>query len=170
MPPAKPISVPALGKPVLPSSAAPSAASDADAAALAHAAELMFFAYRDFIAEPDRILAPLGLGRAHHRLLHFVARSPGIAIADLLEILQITKQSLARVLRDMMIGGYIAAERGQRDKRQRLLYATARGRALYEALSRSQHRRVMRARTQCGGAGFAAWRDFMQAMCNPPPK
>ena len=136
---------------------------------MAQAAELMFFAYRDFIAEPDRVLAPLGLGRAHHRLLHFVARTPGISVAQLLDILQITKQSLARVLRDMVIGGYIAPQQGQKDKRQRLLYATPRGAALYQALSRSQHARFARARARRGADGFAAWRDFMRALCNHPP-
>lgn len=144
-------------------------APEPEAAPLAQAAELMFFAYRDFIAEPDRILAPLGLGRAHHRLLHFVARAPGISIAELLEILQITKQSLARVLRDMVIGGYIAPQKGRKDKRQRLLYVTERGRALYQELSRSQHARFLKARARMGEAGFAAWRDFMRALCNHPP-
>src|SRR5688500_10647038 len=89
--------------------------------------ELLFFAYRDFTREADAILAEYSLGRAHHRVLHFVNRHPGLRVADLLEILKITKQSLARVLKDLVDQGWILQKAGDRDRRQRLLHATEKG-------------------------------------------
>ena len=86
------------------------------------AIELMFFAYRDFIADPDVILEAHDFGRAHHRVLHFVAGNPGISIADLLDILRVTKQSLARVLRDLIDGDYVEQRIGANDRRKRLLH------------------------------------------------
>ena len=91
--------------------------------------ELLFFAYRDFTREADAVLAEFGLGRAHHRVLHFVNRHPGLRVADLLEILKITKQSLARVLKQLVDEGWIVQKAGERDRRQRLLYATEKGAA-----------------------------------------
>jgi DNA-binding MarR family transcriptional regulator len=88
--------------------------------------ELFFFAYRDFTADPDHILATIGFGRAHHRVLHFVGRNPGMTVAELLEILKITKQSLGRVLRELIQKGYVVQEEGSQDRRQRLLYLTDR--------------------------------------------
>src|ERR1700709_932462 len=87
--------------------------------------ELFFFAYRDFVSDPDRILADYGFGRAHHRVLHFVARRPGLAMADLLEVLRLTKQSLNRVLKELIDKGFIEQRQGTADRRQRLLFATA---------------------------------------------
>src|SRR3954454_20731500 len=84
--------------------------------------ELLFFAYRDFVGDPDRILAQYGFGRAHHRVLHFVVRYPGLTIAELLDILRITKQSLNRVLKDLIEQGYIEQKTGTSDRRQRLLF------------------------------------------------
>src|SRR4051794_21578948 len=92
--------------------------------------ELLFFAYRDFVGDPDRILERYGFGRAHHRVLHFVNRNPGLTIAALLEILKITKQSLNRVLKELLDQGYVEQRAGQTDRRQRLLFPTARGREL----------------------------------------
>src|SRR4030081_3088767 len=89
--------------------------------------ELLFFAYRDFTREADAVLAEYGLGRAHHRVLHFVDRHPGLRVADLLEILKITKQSLARVLKQLVEQGWIVQKAGERDRRQRLLHATEKG-------------------------------------------
>ena len=86
--------------------------------------ELFFFAYRDFVGDPDRILADYGFGRAHHRVLHFVQRRPGMTIAELLDILQITKQSLNRVLKELVETGFVEQRPGTRDKRQRKLHAT----------------------------------------------
>src|SRR6266446_8160438 len=91
--------------------------------------ELLFFAYRDFVGDADEILAKFGFGRAHHRVLHFVNRNPGMKVAELLDILKITKQSLARVLRQLIQEGYILQREGANDRRQRLLYVTPKGEA-----------------------------------------
>src|ERR1700687_764219 len=87
--------------------------------------ELLFFAYRDFVGDPDEVLAKLGFGRAHHRVLHFVNRNPGIKVADLLDILKITKQSLGRVLKQLIDHGYVVQRAGANDRRQRLLHVSA---------------------------------------------
>ena len=92
--------------------------------------ELLFFAYRDFVAGPDAVLACYGFGRAHHRVIHFVGRHPQMTVSELLGILQITKQSLSRVLRELVQQGFIAQYPGPHDRRQRLLELTAKGRAL----------------------------------------
>src|SRR5215467_6831488 len=86
--------------------------------------ELLFFAYRDFVSDPDEVLAKFAFGRAHHRVLHFVNRNPGMKVADLLELLRITKQSLGRVLKQLVDQGYIVQREGARDRRQRLLHVT----------------------------------------------
>src|SRR5262245_1861085 len=92
--------------------------------------ELLFFAYRDFTAEPDAVLAEFGFGRAHHRVLHFVHRRPGLRVADLLDILKITKQSLARVLKELVDQGFIEQRAGAQDRRERLLFPTGKGAVL----------------------------------------
>ena len=107
--------------------------------------ELLFFAYRDFTSDPDAILAHFGFGRAHHRVLHFVNRNPGLTVADLLSILKITKQSLGRVLRQLVECGFVAQRAGPVDRRQRLLYTTQQGQDLAARLSQPQSRRIMRA-------------------------
>src|SRR3979411_816218 len=89
--------------------------------------ELLFFAYRDFVGDPDDVLAKFGFGRAHHRVLHFVNRNPGMKVAALLDILRITKQSLGRVLKQLIDQGYVEQKEGERDRRQRLLYVTPKG-------------------------------------------
>lgn len=104
--------------------------------------ELLFFAYRDFISDPDAILAKSGFGRAHHRVVHFVNREPGMTVADLLETLNITKQSLARVLKQLIDSGYITQLEGPDDRRQRRLYPTQSGRKLALDLARPQSRRI----------------------------
>lgn len=112
--------------------------------------ELLFFAYRDFVGDPDAILAKLNFGRAHHRVLHFVARYPGLRVTDLLTVLQITKQSLARVLKQLVVEGYIMQEPGAADRRERLLYLTGKGRALSERLAAPQLERVRQALAAAG--------------------
>ena len=109
----------------------------------------MFFAYRDFTSDPDQILADYGFGRAHHRVLHFVNRRPGLTVAELLDVLKITKQSLARVLKQLIDTGHIVQVQGPRDRRQRELYPTAKGRALALALARPQSRRIHDALEGC---------------------
>ncbi len=107
--------------------------------------ELFFFAYRDFVSDPDRILDEYGFGRAHHRVLHFVDRQPGLTIAELLDILRITKQSLNRVLKELIEKDFVESRTGTSDRRQRLLYATSRGHDLALKLARLQTRRIERA-------------------------
>ena len=120
--------------------------------------ELLFFAYRDFTAEADAVLAEFGLGRAHHRVLHFVNRHPALRVADLLEILKITKQSLARVLKELVDQGWIAQKAGEHDRRQRLLHTTEKGAALAGRLDGLQCKRVAVALAQAGAGsdGIAA--------------
>lgn len=107
--------------------------------------EGLFFAYRDFISDPDAILEKSGFGRAHHRVVHFVNREPGMTVADLLDTLKITKQSLARVLKELIDSGYIQQVAGPEDRRQRKLYPTRAGRSLALALAEPQSRRIARA-------------------------
>lgn len=107
--------------------------------------ELFFFAYRDFVSDPDAILSKIGMGRAHHRVVYFVCRQPGMMVTDLLETLQITKQSLARVLKQLIDSGYIRQMAGAKDRRQRRLYPTLAGRELALALSQPQSRRISKA-------------------------
>ncbi len=126
--------------------------------------ELLFFAYRDFIADPDAILAEFGFGRAHHRVLHFVCRRPGLRVAELLEILQITKQSLGRVLRQLIAEGYIEQRSGEHDRRERLLFATERGQALFAKLAEPQLRRVSRALRASGPEGAEIIQQFFLDM------
>ncbi len=116
--------------------------AEGDARDLMAFAELFFFAYRDFISDPDAILADIGYGRAHHRVLHFVNRQPGLRVADLLNILKITKQSLARVLKQLIDNGYIRQQAGKSDRRERLLYPTEKGSELGSCLAKPQLRRI----------------------------
>ena len=121
--------------------------------------ELLFFAYRDFTSDPDKILADYGFGRAHHRVLHFVNRMPGLTVAELLDVLKITKQSLARVLKQLIDTGHILQVQGPRDRRQRELYPTVRGRTLALELARPQSRRINAALDASGAAQDRARSD-----------
>jgi DNA-binding MarR family transcriptional regulator len=103
---------------------------------------LFFFAYRDFVGDADALLERQGFGRAHHRVLYFVNLRAGMPVADLLDILKITKQSLARVLRQLIDNGYIEQKTGASDRRQRLLYATDKGKKFFETLSETQASRI----------------------------
>jgi DNA-binding MarR family transcriptional regulator len=123
--------------------------------------ELLFFAYRDFTREADAVLAEFGLGRAHHRVLHFVHRHPALRVADLLEILKITKQSLARVLKELVDQGWIVQKAGERDRRQRLLYTTEKGAELASRLNSLQSRRVAHALAQAGAGSDAVAARFL---------
>lgn len=129
--------------------------------------ELVFFAYRDFTSDPDAILATFGFGRAHHRVVHFVNREPGLTVAALLETLKITKQSLARVLKQLIDSGYITQVAGPEDRRQRRLFPTARGRDLALALARPQSRRIADALLSLDESGRAAVKTFLSGMINP---
>src|SRR5205085_337479 len=129
--------------------------------------ELLFFAYRDFIGDPDEVLAKFGFGRAHHRVLHFVNRNPGMKVAELLDILKITKQSLGRVLKQLIDDGYIVQKEGANDRRQRLLYVTPRGEGLAMELARLQTARIARALAELGPSGRDTARRFLAAMLDP---
>ena len=129
--------------------------------------ELLFFAYRDFVSDPDEVLVKLGFGRAHHRVLHFVNRNPGIKVADLLDILKITKQSLGRVLKQLIDQGYIVQREGAHDRRQRLLYASASGEALALKLAGLQTERIARVLGELGPDAHEAARRFLTAMIDP---
>ena len=126
--------------------------------------ELLFFAYRDFTGDPDAVLAQYGFGRAHHRVLHFVHRNPGLRVANLLEILKITKQSLARVLKQLIGEGFIVQKAGAEDRRERLLYATLKGARLADKLMALQVRRLEAALAAAGPEAEAATKRFLLAM------
>ena len=126
--------------------------------------ELLFFAYRDFTREADAVLAEFGLGRAHHRVLHFVNRNPGLRVADLLEVLKITKQSLARVLKQLVDEGWIAQQAGVDDRRERLLRVTEKGASLAGRLDQLQAKRVAGALEVCGPGNEAIVRQFLFSM------
>jgi DNA-binding MarR family transcriptional regulator len=126
--------------------------------------ELLFFAYRDFVGDPDHVLEAFGFGRAHHRVVHFVHRYPGLKVADLLDVLRITKQSLGRVLKQLLDEGYIVQRAGDSDRRQRLLFATAKGEALVAKLAGLQTDRINRALADLGPAGEEAVQQFLRGM------
>ena len=123
--------------------------------------ELLFFAYRDFTAEPDAILAHYGFGRAHHRVIHFVGRHPQMTVTELLGILRITKQSLNRVLGQLIRQEFILQRPGPNDRRQRLLELTAKGRELERELSEPQRTRVANAYCQAGGPAVEGFRKVL---------
>ncbi len=129
--------------------------------------ELMFFAYRDFTADPDRILTGRGYGRAHHRAIHFINRRPGLMVNDLLDILGVTKQSLNRVLRQLIDDGLVDSRVGAVDRRQRNLHLTERGLALEQELSAAQRRRMRAAYLQVGPDAVQGFRKVLEAMIDP---
>jgi DNA-binding MarR family transcriptional regulator len=140
-----------------------SSMTDAEAAALV---EMLFFAYRDFVGDADDVLAELGFGRAHHRVLHFVGRNPGMTVAQLLDILRITKQSLSRVLKDLLEKGYVFQKEGPEDRRQRLLYLTPEGESLWHKLITPQMVRFREAATSMGEGDGALYRELFLQLIN----
>src|SRR3981081_813048 len=126
--------------------------------------ELLFFAYRDFVGDADEVLEEFGFGRAHHRVIHFVHRYPGLKVADLLDVPRITKQSLGRVLKQLLDEGYIVQQTGNNDRRQRLLFATAKGEALVGKLAGLQTDSINRALRDLGPSGADTDRRFLRAM------
>lgn len=129
--------------------------------------ELLFFAYRDFTSDADAALEISGMGRAHHRVIHFVNRQPGMTVADLLDLLKITKQSLSRVLKTLIDSGYICQVVGPQDRRQRRLYPTKSGRELALALATPQSQRIEKALSQASAEERAAVVRFLSNMRNP---
>jgi len=126
--------------------------------------ELLFFAYRDFVGDADEVLEKLGFGRAHHRVLHFVNRNPGMKVADLLDVLKITKQSLGRVLKQLIDEGYIVQKEGANDRRQRLLYVSPAGETLATKLAALQTARIGRVLSELGPGAREAARRFLASM------
>ncbi|MDK9719612.1 MAG: MarR family transcriptional regulator [Rhodospirillales bacterium] len=135
---------------------------------LREAIEMLFFAYRDFTSEPDALLAGQGFGRAHHRVIYFVGRHPGMTVSDLLAILKITKQSLARVLRELVDQGFVAQAPGERDKRQRRLSLTAKGLSLEKSLTERQLARIERAFAQAGTDAVEGFKRVMMGITDDP--
>jgi DNA-binding MarR family transcriptional regulator len=129
--------------------------------------ELLFFAYRDFISDPDEILAESGFGRAHHRILHFVGRHPGLTVAQLLDILRITKQSLGRVLKELIDRGYIYQVEGEDDRRQRLLNLTGEGEKLRQRLIAPQIQRLRRAIAETALEAKGSYREVLVNLIDP---
>src|SRR5215469_8755795 len=123
--------------------------------------ELLFYAYRDFTAEPDAMLARYGFGRAHHRVIYFVGRHPHMSVSELLGILRITKQSLSRVLGQLVDQGFIQQRTGKSDRRQRLLELTAKGIDLERQLSENQRQRIARAYAEAGSQAVEGFRKVM---------
>jgi DNA-binding MarR family transcriptional regulator len=132
--------------------------------------ELFFFAYRDFVGDADRLLESYGFGRAHHRVLYFVTRRPGLTIAELLEILRITKQSLNRVLRELLDKGFIDARAGALDRRRRQLYATPEGERLAVRLAEVQTQRFAAALARLDPEAADSAKAFLEAMIDPPDR
>ena len=128
---------------------------------LREAIELLFFAYRDFTGEPDRVLARYDFGRAHHRVIYFVGRNPGITVSDLLRILAITKQSLSRVLGQLVEEGFVAQEQDSQDRRRRLLTLTEKGRSLERDLTERQMTRIARAYREAGPEAVAGFKRVL---------
>ena len=128
--------------------------------------ELIFYAYRDFTAEPDAILGQYRFGRAHHRVIYFVGRNPGITVSELLGILQITKQSLSRVLSQLVREKFIIQRPGISDRRQRLLELTAKGSELERQLSQNQRDRIARAYREAGAEAVEGYRKVILGMIN----
>ncbi len=142
----------------------PEASPDPAREELVACAELLFFAYRDFTGGPDAVLEEYGFGRAHHRVLHFVHRQPGLRVADLLDILKITKQSLARVLKQLIGNGFIMQKHGNDDRRERRLFVTAKGGRLADKLTALQIKRIEAALAKAGPGARELTRRFLFAM------
>lgn len=128
--------------------------------------ELLFYGYRDFTSDPDEILKRFGYGRAHHRVVHFIGRNPGLTVAELLGILRITKQSLSRVLKQLVEDGYVEQTPGTEDRRQRLLTLTQSGLALERELAEPQLARMARAYREAGPEAVAGFRQVLAGLIN----
>ena len=128
--------------------------------------ELIFYAYRDFTSEPDAILSQYGFGRAHHRVIYFVGRNPGINVSELLSILRITKQSLSRVLSKLIQKGFITQKSGVQDRRRRLLSLTMKGEELERRLTLNQRERVARAYREAGADAVEGYKKVLLGIIN----
>lgn len=132
--------------------------------------ELLYFGYRDFTKGPDALLEKHGFGRAHHRALYFIGRRPGLSVSDLLKLLQITKQSLSRVLSDLQAKGYVVSVVGRHDKRQRLLYLTENGTALERETFEAIRERMAHAYGEAGPEAVAGFWAVLMGLIEPDQK
>ena len=133
---------------------------------LRQAMELLFFAYRDFTGEADALLATFGFGRAHHRVIYFVGGHPGMTVSELLKILKITKQSLSRVLGQLIKDGLIHQRTDDTDRRRRRLYLTPKGGGLERRLTERQSRRIARAYREAGAGAIEGFRAVLRGIIN----
>lgn len=129
--------------------------------------ELLFFAARDFTARPDEILAAYRFGRPHHRIVYFVGRYPGMSVSELLDVLHVTKQSLSRVLSQLIKQGFIVQKQGTVDRRQRLLHLTDKGRALEAQMSTAQMARLTAAYKEAGAVAVEGFRKVLLGLMDP---
>ncbi|MBB4284945.1 MarR family winged helix-turn-helix transcriptional regulator [Roseospira goensis] len=137
---------------------------------LRQAIEMLYFAYRDFTSEADAMLEKYGFGRAHHRVIYFVGRHPMISVSDLLDILKITKQSLSRVLGQLVRDGFIVQHRGTADRRQRLLELTAKGVEIERQLTEAQRQRIANAYREAGGDAVQGFRAVLLGIMDAPER
>ena len=142
----------------------PPASSSLSDTTLRQGIELLFFAYRDFTAEADAVLAAYNFGRAHHRVIYFVGRHPSMTVSDLLDILRITKQSLSRVLGQLVQEGFVVQRPGLKDRRQRLLELTAKGMELERQLTERQRVLIAKAYRDAGAEAVEGFRKVMQGL------
>ena len=135
-------------------------------AELRQAMELLFFAYRDFTGEADAVLAEFGFGRAHHRVIYFVGANPGITVSELLQILKITKQSLSRVLGELINDGFVSQRTDSADRRRRRLFLTAKGADLERLLTERQSQRLADAFRAAGADAVEGFRTVLRGVIN----
>ena len=140
---------------------------DYDEEYLRQSIELLFFAYRDFTGDADAVLSDFGFGRAHHRAIYFIGRNPRISVSDLLEILKITKQSLSRVLNQLIEEEYVVQETDRTDRRRRLLELSEKGTALERKLTARQCHRITQAFEAAGDEGVDAFRAILRGIIDP---
>ena len=129
--------------------------------------EAMFFAYRGFTADPDRILEEHKYGRAHHRAIHFINRQPGTTVSNLIMILGVTKQSLNRVLRKLVENGLVEVAVGEEDRRTRRLHLTEEGKELERRLSEAQRKRMRAAYRAAGPEAVVGFRTVLEQIMDP---
>ena len=129
--------------------------------------EAMYFAYRGFTSDPDRILEEQGYGRAHHRAIHFINRSPGLIVNELIGILGVSKQSLNRVLRRLIFKGHVSSMAGADDRRTKRLYLTDAGKTLESQLSQAQRNRVREAYRSAGPDAVSGFCTVLEQLMDP---
>ena len=136
--------------------------------ALKQGLDLLFVAARDVAGKSAAVLAQAGLGRAHARALHFIARNPGLSVAELLGFLKITKQSLNRVMGDLLAGGFVERKTGMQDRRTRSLQLTPAGKVLADAVWSAQRPLLAAAFKAAGQEAVGGYRKVLIGMAGDP--